>query len=364
MLKKPISELIPTFKENKKRKNYLDIVKGISIVSIVLLHYEDGFIPQHLNTFIGMFMITAFYFTSGWLSGQSDKNIRVMELIHKRTPTLIKPYIWFSFILIIFDIILVTVNLEEPKMLLIDVYKTIALRGIGTLWFLPALLGGEIIFTYLKNKNIFYKLLGLTVTLVYLWFYNYWTMNFAFEGDIYRVIDVPIRTLKNILLAWIIIASGFYIGKYAGVKIIAFHPIKKIFLIIIFSFMSFYLIVNDSTKISYVVVLDSLILNIMTPMIILLFAMLTENWNFNRFFLFWGRNSLILMATHYTILMKLSVILNTHWTGSSYFGGMNAVYFFIITMLIEYIIVYFINTKASFLIGREQNKYYGEKYEN
>lgn len=48
--------------------------KGLSILCIVLLHYGLGAFPNQINVFIGSFMITAFYVTSGWVDGMSTKS--------------------------------------------------------------------------------------------------------------------------------------------------------------------------------------------------------------------------------------------------------------------------------------------------
>lgn len=51
----------------KERTKYIDIAKGIAIICIVLLHFEDGLFPQQLNTFISSFMISMFYIVAGWI---------------------------------------------------------------------------------------------------------------------------------------------------------------------------------------------------------------------------------------------------------------------------------------------------------
>lgn len=48
----------------KERLRYLDISKGIAIICIVLLHYDNGVIPLRANVFIGSFMISLFYVTA------------------------------------------------------------------------------------------------------------------------------------------------------------------------------------------------------------------------------------------------------------------------------------------------------------
>ena len=57
----------------ENRERFLDIAKGIAIICIVLLHVEEGVIPTSLNTFIGSFMISMFYITTGWLDGDRGK---------------------------------------------------------------------------------------------------------------------------------------------------------------------------------------------------------------------------------------------------------------------------------------------------
>lgn len=51
----------------KERLNYLDTLKGIVILCIVLLYYEDSIFPEYINTLIGSFVITAFYVNTGIL---------------------------------------------------------------------------------------------------------------------------------------------------------------------------------------------------------------------------------------------------------------------------------------------------------
>jgi len=64
-----------------KRLDYIDILKGLSILCITFLHFEAGVIPLWLNVWIGMFMVSAFYFTSGWVMGLKDDKMSVTVLL-------------------------------------------------------------------------------------------------------------------------------------------------------------------------------------------------------------------------------------------------------------------------------------------
>ena len=68
----------------KKRERFLDIAKRVAILCIVLLHVENGVIPNGLNTFIGSFMISLFFVTTGWLDGYRTEPLKLKELCSKR----------------------------------------------------------------------------------------------------------------------------------------------------------------------------------------------------------------------------------------------------------------------------------------
>lgn len=337
-----------------KRKNYIDIAKGISIIAIVLLHYEEGLIPKSLNTWIGSFMIVTFYFTSGWILALSSNKLTVKELVKKRISSLVIPYLWFSLLLILFDILLVVLGFKESKLVLIDLYKTITLRGIGTLWFLPALFGGEIIFIFLRDKNILKKIITICVTIGYFLIYYTWSNSMGHLSEIYRIIDAPFRTIYNIMNAWIVIAAGYYICKRYGIAIQKASKSNFFLLMSAFFVLSFIATTLSAyvPKILYASTIQPFFVSIICPFSILLFSMLTERLIVNKLFIFWGKNSLILMATHYSIFMVLFLMLNKYLTGSDEFIGINAIYYFIITMLLQYPVVFFINSKAKFLLGK------------
>ena len=62
-----------------KRLDYIDATKGVAIQCITFLHFEKGVIPDWLNVWIGLFMISTFYFTSGWITGINKNPISSNE---------------------------------------------------------------------------------------------------------------------------------------------------------------------------------------------------------------------------------------------------------------------------------------------
>jgi len=337
----------------KAREKYIDIIKGISIVCIVLLHYEEGIFPKELNIWIGSFMITSFYFTSGWLIGMSNKSQTVRAHIKKRSHSLVVPYVWFSIIILVFDIIFVLIGEFDIKIFYRDVYKFFTLRGIGTLWFIPALLGGEIIFIYFKNKKLIFKLLIILITIVYLSGYNYWQEIYAYKNEFFRIIDAPFCMLYNIARAWPVIMLAYYIYVHANSIILKLSRLQIAIVSILFMTISYF-----TANYLYVFNIDIndviwlFVAPVIGPFGLLLFVKLTENFIINKFFNFWGKNSLILMLTHYSIVMEICIVINKFWFNEDTLFGINGLIFFAITIIIEYPIVYFINNKAKFLLGK------------
>lgn len=339
-----------------ERKIYIDIVKGLSILAITFLHYEDGVIPPGLNTWIGSWMITAFYFTSGWQTGLSDKNDTIKELIKKRGRSLGIPYLWFSFIILLFDMILVAVGYYEPKVVLVDLYKALCLRGIGTLWFLPALFGGEIICAYMKRRRHWQKGLFLLVCIGYFLLYNHYISGFRSVGDWGKMVDAPLYAIRNMLNSAIIIYVGYTICLKWKNKLSVLSTGKLSLLstglLLLSYFLAVYLhaILPDSVDKDVVWMFFSPIIG---PFGLVTLSFLLEKWAaVNRFFVFWGKNSLVLMATHYSILLVLCKMIHTAITGASEFTGMVTIYYFVASVIIEYPIVYFINKRAKFILGK------------
>ena len=138
------------------RERYVDMLKGLSILCITLLHYENGVLPKNLNIFIGSFMISAFYVTSGWVSAMRSNKQSLKELVKKRWKQLGVPYLWWTLIILLFDFVLYAFGYFDLRYIGGEFYKAITLRGIGTLWFLPALFGGEVIWYWIKRQDNFW----------------------------------------------------------------------------------------------------------------------------------------------------------------------------------------------------------------
>ena len=313
----------------KRRFDYIDATKGVAILCITFLHFEQGVIPSWLNIWIGMFMISAFYVTSGWVSGIANKNMTPKEILKKRIRQLGLPYLWFSLLIILFDVLWTAFGLMGSDILMRDIYKTIALRGIGTLWFLPVLLIGEYIFTLIKNskKVWLWAIIGLAATLLVNHAYNSFWQPMRSSSELYKIIDAPMQPIVRGLYAWPIIAIGYLLGEKWGKQIMAVNKIKLLLISATLFAISFILIIAPPFNIYFI---NGFLSNTLPAIAFMcLFAVFSKGF-ITRFFTYWGVNSLILMCTHFSITQVILTTFDKHIFHHSTFEGARTIIYFII----------------------------------
>ncbi len=330
------------------RERYIDIVKGLSILSIVLLHYEDGvFSPSPVNTFIGSFMISAFYVTAGWVQAMRPTQRSFKELVLRRWKQLGVPYLWWTAIILLFDLILWAFGYYDTYIIMRELYKSIVLRGIGTLWFLPALFGGEIIWYGIKRcKSIWIVVLALILTLAY--FKLYGSLFGGKSDPLSRIINAPFRTLCNMLSAWVGIAFGYYAFKVCNGRLLHSSTSVLAFGGIIFCSFSFYC---ASYLPSWCAPFWRLLAPLFGPLGWLLLAKAFQHAKILDYFNYWGIHSLCLMVTHYSIVCPLFYIwvikvLNLPFT------GWITLLCFALSMIIQHLIVRPIERYIGFTLGK------------
>lgn len=317
----------------KIREKYIDIVKGLSILCIVLLHYENGIFSQNINNFIGSFMVTAFFVTSGWVTAMRPKQRTMKELISKRWRQLGIPYLWWSAIILEFDGILFAFGYYDTYFIGREVYKTIILRGIGTLWFLPALFGGEIIWHWLQDKKMIFVISALILTISYNYCYDY------IFGDhvekIYRIIDAPFITIGGMLRAWVGIAFGFYMYGLLKKRINTSNGLLLFSVGLILCVFSYFCANHFPASIS---MLSFLFAPLLAPLGFLMMAKPFQNSLILKYFDYWGINSLNLMITHYSITLVICKIIVENMIGIKFYGW-TTLLCFAISMLFQYLLV-------------------------
>lgn len=329
------------------RERYVDMVKGLAILCITFLHYEKGVLPNSVNIFIGSFMISAFYVTSGWVSAMRDTQRMFKELVKKRWKQLGVPYLWWTGIILLFDLLLYACGYYDLYFIEREVYKAVVLRGIGTLWFLPALFGGEIIWFWLRRNNkIWLILLALVATIAYQYYYG--SLLDLKADKMSRIIDAPFRTLSNMLSAWIGIAFGYYSYRLLSDRLL---KANRIVLATSGTTLCVFAFVTANFLPQGLSLLWGLLAPMFGPLGFLLLMKSLQHIKIMNFFDYWGRNSLNLMVTHYSIVLVLFTIVVEEILHDS-FSGWITIICFALSMPIQYLLVPVIDRYCKFTLGK------------
>ncbi len=336
----------------KKRSQSIDMVKGLSIMTLFYLHFENGWMNIDYNIFL--VRSPAFYMVVGWLWGMSSNRRTVKEHWAKRLKGLVKPYLWFSLIFLIFDVIMVLLHQFDSFVIWRDIYKTLCLRGIGTLWFLPALLGGEMLFLYLRDRSWTLKGITYVITFMLIVGYGYWLSHCNYSiPHLKEIIDAPFRVVQDVSNAFIYISVAYYTSLNVGKRI--FNANKSQLFFAGFAFLTLaFLILNFSlSTIDFVYNFMFILGNLCAGYGILFFFKSIENIKLiEKPLAYCGRNSLTIMAVHFCLLFPIArAIDKSIFHNTEYYGNQTIVYF-LIAIVIQIGIIELVNRKFKFIIGK------------
>lgn len=336
--------------EIKKRSDAIDIIKGLSILTLFFLHFENGWMDGDINYFI--VRSPAFYIVVGWLWGMSSNRRTINEHWEKRKKGLVTPYIYFSLIFIMLDLILVTINAIDPFILYRDIYKTLCFRGIGTLWFLPALLGGEMLLLSTRNKSWFLKIVSYLLCFSVIYIYYYWKFHTNYSSESVKdIINAPFQVLDATSYAFIYISIAYYFSRHRGNKI--FNETKNtLFLIgLIFIAIGFYIFNFINIK-GIIQIIMLIIGGSITGFGALLFFRAIEGFKLLlKPLVYFGKNSLIVMTMHW-FLLQIALCIDYNIFHNEVFTGFRTVIYFLISLFVLIGIIELINKKFKFIIGK------------
>ena len=318
----------------KKRARYIDEAKGLGILCIVFLHYENGVIPGEANTFIGSFMITIFYIVAGWVMAMKGTAEPTRILAKKRFRSLGIPYLYWTGIILAFDIILWAFGYYDNYFIAREAYKSLVLRGIGTLWFLPALFFGEITWNWLSRHSPYLWILVLVAIVGYQYEYNAF---FASRiSSLWNIVKAPFYTLNSACTALICVAFGngaYIVFRRFGLvdrKFGSFFMGLCMCLVAYFSANYLGCLLGPLANIFW-----GLFAPIIGPIGFILVLYALQNSKMLDYFDYWGRNSLSLMVTHYSIVQVLITIFIVHVLHTP-FTGWITICAFLVSMPVQW----------------------------
>lgn len=336
----------------KKRSQSIDMVKGLSIMTLFYLHFENGWMNVDYNIFL--VRSPAFYMVVGWLWGMSSNRRTVKEHWSKRLKGLVKPYMWLSLIFLIFDVIMIFLHQFDSFILWRDVYKTLCLRGIGTLWFLPALLGGEMLFLVLRDRSWILKGITYFIAFMLIVSYGYWSSHYNYSiSHLKEIIDAPFRVVQDISNAFIYISIAYYTSLNFGKRIFNAKHSKLFICGILFLALSFCIMNFIINPTIFIANLMFILGNLCAGYGILFFFKSIENFKLiEKPLAYCGRNSLAIMAFHFCLLLPIAITIDKSvFHHTEYYGNQTIIYF-LIAVIVQIGIIELVNHRFKFIIGK------------
>lgn len=197
--------------KEKQRLDYIDLLRGIGILLVVIGHHISE--AEGLVVWIFSFHVPLFFIITGYLSGyKNDKCEDIKGLIISKAKSLMYPYITFSVINIIWYVVfyIITPIGGQPKETLTEVLlKTVTTSGYHAMWFLPALFVATILFN-LINKAKASHFIHITV-LIFGCVVCVWIRQAELE---HSVVWYILNYVSRSAVATSFIYIGFLIGKF------------------------------------------------------------------------------------------------------------------------------------------------------
>lgn len=291
------------------RIGYIDSFKGVGILGVVMIHLPGNNLPPCLLQLMVYWAVFSFFFISGWMYHIGGKNRTPREHFKIRLEKFGRIYLIFTIIYIGFDITLVMAGWYEPIIILKDVYKSVVFTGIGTLWFLPVLFLGETLFVaclnYNRNKRMVVLSILTTVSFI-LFTWSEYCRDLYYSGMIGQALCMPIDTVGLIGESCLFISLGYLCAKHILPAILIIKNKYGDKVLIMTGLFLMALSVLCSFQVSeWRLFFARLVLVVPLSLAVIMITMSLKNDILSRFFSFWGRNSLILMCTHYSLTLVL-----------------------------------------------------------
>lgn len=283
-----------------ERKKYLDYAKGIGILLIVLAHCIQYFKPMgELNAYITSFHVPVFFVASGYLAFiKKDQQYKFTEFLKKRAMALLIPYVVFSLFNSALKIGVLLLKKSVTEDVIREEATALFITGNGTVWFLLTLFGIEMLYWCIKavakGNLVLYSLIAiLLIVLPY-------------------VLNDMLGFPFGIVIIRIIAGLGFYLIGYVvrAVTINASRALNNTvcFMAVLIGNISYFVAGSDysffigSFRNPFGSVPTSLFLSVGTVMLCEIIERCFDN-KAVQFVGFFGKNSLIVMLIHPTILL-------------------------------------------------------------
>lgn len=310
----------------KKRETWLDIAKGIGIISVVIGHSGNPIAHQYLF----WFHMPLFFILSGYLFKKIEDPLDLRLWIKRRSTQLLIPYASFGILISIIMFFLNFSVINFLKSIIKLIYGGEVLGGIyGVFWFITCLYLTQIMFsvllTYIKKTYVQISIIVLFYLLAHL------IAMVPFLKDL--------KTPWNFDIAFISIA--YYAIGYYGKAYLKIIIQKTLILYASITLASITIVLNLMNNINFTIdmkvnIYSPILLDILIP---LLFSLCIFTISY-RISLLESKTIFEYLGTASLTLMYLHIPVNTFFQGAV--GSYNVIIYSLVGILAPLIIHYFI----------------------
>lgn len=351
-----------------KRLEFIDAAKGFGILMIMYGHVTS--LSNPIDTWMSSFKVTIFYILTGMVYAYS-------RTPYKRTFTSFTsrifraeliPYAWFCALGIIYKTARVFLKHKgyaaACKTFVTYLADAVFLKGINSLWFLPTMIIGVLVFYALAHSHkvikVLYALVGPFFIMLFRNAIAYIALQCGEKSVQFAILSRALSAAgKGLMAAWFVGVGFFLFYAYTWLKD---RMSLKLAIGIVLSLINIYISLHN-THVDINVLKDGIhpslfylgsIIGSFGLILILDTILSAIDLSFLRYL---GRNSLILMATHTVFGIKdiayqgwKHVVFIPNHAGLEYYCECFVV--LIIMTAIEYSVIELINRRMPFLLGK------------
>ncbi|MEG1255518.1 acyltransferase family protein [Clostridium sp.] len=332
---------------DKKRIEWIDILKGIGIILVVIGHANFKFAgstgTMFIQKYIYSFHMPLFFFLSGYLFVK-EKHPNFKKFIKTKIKTLLIPYFFFS-------ILSVLVKFNGFKTIIVQIlYLGNKVVWNEPLWFLVCLFVVEIIFYFIsqvksKAKTLFilliFGIVGYSLYFIKDYVVLPWSIGVSFTaivfygfGNLIRGTDIGSKiTSPNRRILIICFATNLVIGG------------------ILNSIASMYETTYGKIFYFYIAAFTGVIAYIQIAQYI------KKNNKITKVLEYFGKNSIVVLCTHYLVFFVIRKIDMLNPILKNYIHIKGYIYA-TITLLISIPVIFTINRFFPWVLGKKKEKSY------
>lgn len=349
-----------------ERINYFDIAKGIGIILVVLGHME--YIDINLRYVIVSFHMPLFFVVSGMLMNISNEETRDMKsYIKGKAKRIMLPYLSFSLLYLAVIVALIFTSSDYTWTYFFEnVWLAVCLYGISVLWFLPAMFFSSILFVLMRKKLSHIITVISTLVAVIIAFYlncGLALLNLSYSKEFYFYhLNLLLVGILRIPFALMFICIGYYFW-YAFKKIRLKSVLYIIIGIVLFIPVIFMSQINQAVDLHFLVFniwYLFLLCSVMGSLSVIFISKGLDGIS-NHFPIkvlrYYGKNSLIVMATHmdcyvlYTAIIICLRFIDYCTRAKSYIFCTSII---LLVLLFEIPIIEIINRFFPFFVGKSR----------